>query len=171
MPTDKPSPFGRGAAAWGALAALVLLALAFVLVPAWVIQPFRPQTRGGLELSYFMRRWSPLVTLAASAAALLPAARLWRGRRRWLRRPALVLAFVPLLASAWFARQNHFEWFFKPLPAASFAGAAAADFVADTDMVMAVEVNGEAAAYPVRLMAYHHIVQDVVGETPVAVTY
>jgi len=29
---------------------------------------------------------------------------------------------------------------------------------------MAVEINGEAAAYPVRQMAYHHLVQDVVEE-------
>ena len=37
--------------------------------------------------------------------------------------------------------------------------------------MLAVERNGEAAAYPVRQVAYHHIVQDVVGGVPVAVTY
>jgi hypothetical protein len=36
---------------------------------------------------------------------------------------------------------------------------------------MAVESNGEAAAYPIRLMAYHHLVQDVIGGTPIVATY
>ena len=34
-----------------------------------------------------------------------------------------------------------------------------------------VKINGDAAAYPVRQMAYHHIVQDVVGGTPITTTY
>lgn len=170
MPTDKPSRRPR-ALAWLALAALVLVALAFVVIPVWVIQPFRPQTPGGVEFSYALRRWSPLVTVAAVVAGLLLAARLWRGRRPWLRRAALALAFVPLLAAAWFARQNHFEWMFNPLASAAYARASEAGFVEESDMVLAVELNGEAVAYPVRLLAYHHIVEDVVGGTPIAVTY
>jgi hypothetical protein len=38
-------------------------------------------------------------------------------------------------------------------------------------MVLSVKVNGEAVAYPVRLMAYHHVVQDIVGGTPLVATY
>ncbi len=45
------------------------------------------------------------------------------------------------------------------------------DSLTDTDMVLAVEINGEAVAYPVRLMAYHHLVHDVVGGTPIVATY
>src|SRR5712692_1826092 len=36
---------------------------------------------------------------------------------------------------------------------------------------LAVKINKEAVAYPVRLMAYHHVVQDVVGGTPICATY
>jgi hypothetical protein len=53
----------------------------------------------------------------------------------------------------------------------AYASTGAADFVNDSDMVLAVLKNGEAAAYPVRLMAYHHLVQDVVGGTPIVATY
>ena len=60
---------------------------------------------------------------------------------------------------------------FKPLADAAYAQADEAGFVDDTDMVIAVEHNGEAVAYPVRLMAYHHLVQDVVGGTPIVATY
>jgi hypothetical protein len=45
------------------------------------------------------------------------------------------------------------------------------DFVEDRDMVVAVEIGGDAVAWPVRQMAYHHIVEDKVGGVPVVSTY
>jgi hypothetical protein len=71
----------------------------------------------------------------------------------------------------WFARQNHFEWMFEPLPNAAFSDVSDAGFVSEGDMVIAVELNGDAAAYPVRQVAYHHVVQDTIGGIPVLVTY
>lgn len=170
MVTKNSSYFGRRAG-WGALIVMALIGLAMVVVPVWLIMPFKPQSQRGLEISYALKRWSPLVTLIASAAALLLVVRLWRGSRRWWLKAALVLVLLPLLASTWFARQNHFEWMFNPLARAAYASAAEAGFVADAEMVMAVKNNGEAVAYPVRQMAYHHVVQDTVGGTPVVVTY
>ena len=46
-----------------------------------------------------------------------------------------------------------------------------ASWVEAGDTVLAVAFNGDVAAYPVRQVAYHHIVHDVVGGVPVAVTY
>ena len=43
--------------------------------------------------------------------------------------------------------------------------------VATNDRVMTVEVGNESVAYPIRLMAYHHLVQDTVGGTPLVATY
>src|SRR5215470_2409904 len=37
--------------------------------------------------------------------------------------------------------------------------------------VIAVEIGGEAHAYPLRIMIWHEIVNDLVGETPIAVTW
>lgn len=76
-----------------------------------------------------------------------------------------------LAAAAWASRQNVFERMFAPLEEARFAAAGEADWVAEDDPVLAVERNGEAAAYPVRQLAYHHIVQDVIGGEPVVATY
>ena len=157
--------------AWIILVIIVLLGLAMIVVPVWVIQPFRPQTTSGLAVSYAMRRWSPLITVLALISALLLVGWLWRGSRGWWRKSALVLILLPMLASTWFARQNHFEWMFRPLPDARYAKPGDAAFITDSDMVLAVENNGEAVAYPVRLMAYHHLVQDVVGGTPIVATY
>ena len=158
-------------AAWLALLILMLAALSMVLTPAWLIQPFRPQSQSGLALSYTLRRWSPVVTLIALVGALALVLWLWRGARRWWLRSILAATLVPLLGATWFARQNHFEWMFNPLANAAYARAAEADFLTDTDMVLAIEINGEAVAYPVRLMAYHHLVQDTVGGREVVATY
>jgi len=38
-------------------------------------------------------------------------------------------------------------------------------------LVMGVELNGQAKAYPIQFMGYHHQVLDTVGGTPVMVTY
>ena len=161
--------FGRKAA-WLALLVITVVAFAIVVAPVWIIQPFRPQTARGVEVSYALRRWSPWITLLSLASALFLVAQLWRGSR-WWKKAFLVIVLIPLLASTWFARQNHFEWMFNPLAHAAYAKASDAGFVADTDIVMAVESNGEAAAYPIRQMAYHHLVQDVVGGTPIVATY
>ncbi len=47
----------------------------------------------------------------------------------------------------------------------------AASFLQDREPVIVVEVNGEARAYPVQILIWHEIVNDVVGGVPLAVTY
>lgn len=159
------------AAAWLLLSVLMLTALLMVLTPAWLIQPFRPQTQSGLEVSYRLRQWAPLITVVDSIIVLGLMIWLWKGARRWWLKSMLLVALALTLVATWFARQNHFEWMFNPLANPAYARAAEVDFLADTDMVLAVEVKGEAVAYPVRLMAYHHLVEDTVGGVPVVATY
>jgi hypothetical protein len=155
---------------WLTLVIIVLLALIIVAAPVLLIQPFKPQTQRGLAISYALRSWSPYLTLAALIAALLLVGWLWRGSR-WFARIVLVVMLLPLVAVTWFARQNHFEWMFRPLQHSAYAKTAEASFVGDADMVLAVKINGESAAYPVRLMAYHHVVQDTVGGRALVATY
>lgn len=160
----------RGAG-WLLLLVLVLAAVFSAIFPFRLIRPFAPQTPEGLEMAYALRRWAPLFTLVAGALALALGVWLWRGARRWWVKAALVLMLAGAGGAAWFARQRQFEWMFNPLGGASFAGAGEVDFVEPSDMVLAVELGGEAAAYPVRLLAYHHIVHDTVGGVPVVATY
>lgn len=39
------------------------------------------------------------------------------------------------------------------------------------DRVIAVEIDGEAVAYPLLVMNWHELVNDVIAETPIAVSY
>jgi hypothetical protein len=158
-------------AAWSASILLPLLAVALAIVPLWLDQPFAVQTPAGLAAVFHMRSWAPLLTLLAAVATLVAAAALWPGGRALGR--VLLVALVGLAGGAsWLAWQNPFEWMFNPVRSASYAPLQeAASFVGDDDMVLVVALNGETAAYPVRQMAYHHIVQDVVGGVPIVVTY
>jgi len=158
-------------AAWLALLLLPLLALAVVMVPVMLIQPFAPQSPSAIELSYTLRRWSPWLTLGAALLGLGLAVRLWRETPRLIPRIAAALLALVAVTTTWMSRQNHFEWMFAPLPDARFVRAADASAVTPEDMVLAVMTGGDAVAYPVRQIAYHHLVEDSVGGVPIVATY
>ena len=155
---------------WLILFLLTVVVLVVVLTPVFLIMPFKAQTPRTMEISYLMRRWSPWFTLLASLIILTIAVRLWMGGR-WWGRIALVILLIPTLAATWLARQNHFEWMFNPLPNPAYAKAVDVSFVNGEDRVLAVTINGESVAYPIRLMGYHHVVEDTVGGTPIVATY
>jgi hypothetical protein len=156
---------------WLLLLLIVAAAVAFVVVPVFLFYPFRPQTETGLAAGYYVRGLAPWATVALVVAALMLVVRMWRASRRWWARVLMVLLLLPVGASVWAARQNVFERMFPPLAAPAYARAGEVDYVSDEDMVLAVERGGERVAYPVRLMAYHHLVGDTVGGVPLVATY
>jgi hypothetical protein len=164
MPVHRRRLAGLG------LLLLVAIALALIAIPMWEIRPFVPQTSAGISLAYACRRLAPWVTVLALVAGAALAAGLWRGAR-WWSRTLMVLALVPLGGAAWVSRQNVFEKMFAPLPSPRYARAADARWVKDGDLVLGVEHNGEAVAYPVRQVAYHHVIMDEVGGVPIVATY
>src|ERR1041384_713939 len=131
---------------WLMLFLLVVVVLAIVLTPVFLIMPFKAQTPRTVEISYLMRRWSPWLTLLGSALILLLAIKLWLGGR-WYSRALLVLLMLPALAATWLARQNHFEWMFNPLPNPAYVRSADIGFLTDEDRVLSVTINGESVAY------------------------
>lgn len=159
------------ASAWLFLLAIALLIFAWTAIPVWLIQPFAPQTDRALWISFLLKSWSPVLTIVALLASVALIIYIWRNSKRWYGKPFLIVPLAVCLICVWFARQNHFEWMFNPLADTAFAKASDVDFVADDDMVLAVKINGEAVAYPIRQMAYHHVVADVVGGKPITATY
>lgn len=157
--------------AWLILLAIVVAVAAIVAIPIWLIQPFAPQTERGVAISFLLRSWSPVLTVVLAIAAIGLTVYIWRNSRRWFGKTALIVPLFIVFVFTWLARQNHFEWMFNPLAEAGFAKASDANFVADDDMVMAININGDAVAFPVRQMAYHHVVQTRVGGAPITATY
>ncbi len=53
----------------------------------------------------------------------------------------------------------------------SFVDPDEADFLVPLEPVLAIEIEGDARAYPLQILTWHEIVNDVVGGVPVAITY
>ena len=58
-----------------------------------------------------------------------------------------------------------------PIDDPKFLAASDAGFLTDREPVLAVEIGGEAKAYPLQIMTWHEIVNDTIGGVPVSVTY
>jgi hypothetical protein len=47
----------------------------------------------------------------------------------------------------------------------------AEEFLKGSDLILGLNINGDTRAYPLQILVWHEIVNDIVGKTPVAVTY
>ncbi|MBO0719924.1 MAG: DUF3179 domain-containing protein [Blastocatellia bacterium] len=169
-PAGSDSRKSRRWTLWLLLLLIVALTVALVAIPVFVIMPFKAQTQAGLSWSFRLRRLSTWATAIATLAALALSLKLWRDAR-WWSRLALPVLLATLLAVSWFSRQNYFEWIFNPLPSPAYARVGEAGFIADNEMVLAVDLGGDAVAFPVQQMAYHHVVNVIVGGKPITATY
>jgi hypothetical protein len=149
---------------------LVFASFAVAFIPAYIIRPFRGQSPQELALALTLRTWAPLVTVVTGLAALILAIGLLRGAR-WRQKSLVIAGMVLVAASAALARYNYFERvFFKPITSPQFARADEVKLDPD-EMVLAVRSGPQARAYPIRAMAYHHLVNDTLGGVPLVATY
>jgi hypothetical protein len=160
---------GRNHVRWLPIVLLTIVGVGLFLVPALIIRPFHYQSPAALSLAIAVKWTAPLLTLATLGGVLVLGSGLWRGSS-WAGRAGLVLAILLSAAAAAMVRLNYFEWMFQPIPAAGFLAATDAD-LGDAEMVMTVRFGREARAYPIRQMAYHHVLNDTVGGVPIVVTY
>jgi hypothetical protein len=169
-----PSSSGRHGFSWFIFTVSALAAIGLFFIPAFIIRPFRHQTASGLDLAMALRQRAPWGTLIAALVCVIFALILWGaanrgGRDRW--RKVVIVSVVVLVAfSAVMARLNYFEWMFHPVDSPQFE-AASASKLDQGEMILAVRYGSDARAYPIREMAYHHVLNDVVEGIPVAVTY
>jgi membrane protease YdiL (CAAX protease family) len=154
---------------WTAFLVAALTAIALFFIPAFIIRPFTHQTARGLALAMALRQRAPWGTMAAGLLCLVLLLFLWSTVNTW-RKVALVFVMVLVTFSTVMARLNYFEWMFHPVDSAQFESASASK-LDKSEAILTVRYGSDARAYPIREMAYHHIVNDVVGGVPVAVTY
>ncbi len=136
----------------------------------YVIRPFRAQGAEELNAALLLMRFRPVLTLVCVGIAILVATLAWRGVASKAGKAALALAVFVTCGAAVAARINVFEIMFHPIPEPQFE-AAIEGRLDDDDMVLAIQQNGVARGYPVRAIAYHHIVNDNVGSVPIVATY
>ncbi len=155
-----------------ALIWLFTLAVSFLAVayPMYVIRPFRAQGPRELAAALVVVRFAPAIALLCAVVAFAALVWYWRLQKRWLWRILSVLgtAFVALFA--FLARVNVYEIMFHHLDPPDFT--AAGEVKLDNDeKVIVVKIGDVARAYPIRSMSYHHVANDVVGQTAIVATY
>ena len=154
---------------WAAFFLCAVAAVGLLFIPAFIIRPFSHQAPDALLVAMALRQRAPLGTVIAALACFGFASALWK-TIGWLRRSLLVLTLLVVTFSGVMAQQNYFEWMFHPIDGAQFV-AQAQSKVDTKEMILAVKLGGEARAYPISQMAYHHVLNDLVAGAPIAVTY
>lgn len=152
------------------LSVCVLLSLFVLVYPVYVIRPFRYQGASELGLALAILRFRPTLVIALIVVGVMTAALCWRQNRGIWRKAAASMCAVLVILIALLSRVNIYELMFHPLDRPTFARASDAK-LDGREEVIAIRVNREARAYPVRSMSYHHIVNDVVGGTHIVATY
>jgi hypothetical protein len=144
---------------------LVELANVYFIMPMPGSQRMR-----SVDAAYAIYRWRWWLRAAFAVVALAGVLPAWRssGRRtRWLVPAALVLlALVVYAANFRMAADRMFRQ-----PTLLDMQPAATSKVAMDRLVVGVALNGEARAYPLQFIGYHHQVRDSVGGQPVLVSY
>ena len=155
---------GRRLLVAGAIGLILLeIANVYFIMP----MPGSQQMRS-VEAAYQIHQWRWAGRAILGAMLLVGAVGMWRaGRRRWLV-PAS-LGAVAIVAYVVNFRMAADQMFRQPnvltmLPAADSK-------VAADRLVVGVALNGEARAYPLQFIGYHHQVRDSVGGEPVLVSY
>jgi hypothetical protein len=141
-----------------------------VIYPVYVIQPFRGQGVRELTAALIVIRYRPVITIACALLSLFAAARIWRLQSRWWKRAGTVVGSLAVLGVTVLSRVNVYELMFRPMGAPAFESAPESK-LDKNEMVVAVRVNSESRAYPIRSMSYHHIVNDVIRGIPIVATY
>jgi hypothetical protein len=149
---------------------LALTSLACSALPLYVIRPFRYQGARELAVALFLKQAGPAISIVCALLALIVIGSLGMRRDRWLVRVAVALPALLAVAGAFLARVNIYELAFHPIDSPRFESAENAG-IDSGDMVIAVEVKGARRAYPIREMAYHHVVNDALGGEPIVATY
>ena len=156
-------------ALWVALLGTVI-PIVCLAVPMYVIRPFRPQSPSQLALALTLRDIASWLTAICAIAVVIVSALTWAHAKRRLSRIAFAMFSILAVAGACLTHVNIFEIMFHPYDRPAFGKPDTVQIDSD-DKVLAVQIGSEAHAYPIRTMGYHHIVNDTLGNTPIAVTY
>ena len=145
------------------LLSLTLLNVALIVAPLLIALPPVKQTPGMLAAAHAAGWLAPVMS---AALTILLAIRLWR------KRTGRTLAVLLLaITCAVLSRINLMEWVFAGASSAQIAGISEFHDVLDEDMVIGVVAGGLSRAYPVRYLAYHHMLNDQLGGTALLPTY
>ena len=148
---------------WFGLIGLLLFEIANV----YFIMPMPgSQQMNSIDLAYFLYKWRWIFRGLFAAMIFIGIFRS-QWKRKWLLFfPIAIVAVATYMANFVMAADVMFKQ-----PKQLLLVSAESNKVDSNRLVLGVSINGEAKAYPIRFLGYHHHIQDTVGGKPIMVTY
>jgi hypothetical protein len=130
--------------------------------------PFSQRMRS-IDIAYALYTWRWAFRIVCGLLIVAGISAAWRagGRQRWSAPVLLLLAGGVAYATNFRMSADHMFL----APATLNMQPAARNSVEKTRLVVGIDINGDARAYPIRFLGYHHQVRDSAGGQPVLVSY
>ena len=149
----------------------IILLIATEILRVYFIMPFPgSQYNNTIGIAYFIDKniwWLRIIGLVIALPAIFY---FFKNGKGWQK--IILSVFVILYGFIFYMFNFRFladKMFYQPKEK-SFA-TAANDTINKNKLVIGVSINGEAKAYPIEIIGYHHQVKDTLGAQPIMVTY
>lgn len=149
----------------------LLYLFAVEILRVYFIMPFPGSQRANtIDIAYFLNRYIWAFRVLGFMLLLPTAIYAYRNARIWKK---IVLSFFIILYVVVFYFFN-FKFLADKMfyqPRHKILVTVAENKVDSNKLVIGIAINGQAKAYPIEIIGYHHQVQDTVGGEPVMITY
>lgn len=147
---------------------ILLLAILFEIANVYFIMPMPgSQTMNSIGLAYFLFSWRWVFRIVLGILLVWSAIPAFRGKMKVLKVLGLLIyAAVIYLFNFKMTAESMFVQ-----PSKLLLSGMDANKVEPERLIMGVNINGQACAYPIQYLGYHHQVRDTVGGQPIMVTY
>lgn len=141
--------------------------LLFEICNVYFIMPMPgSQQMNSINLAYFLYQWRWLFRTLFAVMIIIGVYK-FQWKKKWIPLTSLLVSASIIYVANFQMAADHL--FYKPQQV--LMATAAANKVDTGRLVIGIVNNGEAKAYPIRFLGYHHQVQDDIGGMPVLVTY
>ena len=148
---------------WLGIIGLVLFEIANVF---FVMPMPGSQRMNSIHLAYFLYNWRWVFRILF-LLMILNGLFLSRWKRKWWwALPIIIVLAIIYLTNFKMAADHMFR-----KPKSMFLASPPTNLVDTNRLIIGVNINGQAKAYPIQFLGYHHLVMDVIAEKLVMITY
>lgn len=146
----------------------ILGIILYEIAKVYFIMPMPGSQRmNSINIAYFLHVWRWAFRFVFFAFILIGAFKAFEIKRKWIPLFFLLLAIGFTYATNYEMAADTMFYQPKNLKMQTVSG----NKVKGNRLVIGISLNGEAKAYPIQFIGYHHQVRDVIGGKPVIVTY
>ncbi len=148
-----------------------LLLFASEIARVYFIMPFPgSQQTNTIDVAYWLNNNIFWIRILALVLLIYPLSVIFTKEKRWLKILSVSLLFLYSVVFFFFNYRFEADTMFYQPRNKQFADATHSN-ISKNKLILGVMINGEAKAYPIQLIGYHHQVRDTVGGQPVIITY